>query len=475
MATKPVPKPKLFSEVGSTGLNKTGGYISAEFLPQLRGLSGAKKYREMAENDPLLSGIIFMMTSLVKNVDWRFELPEDVRDSKEAMDRAKMVEKAILHDLENPFEEVVGEICTKFVYGFAPMEVVYYKHEKGAILPKSISLRSQETVERWEFDDEARNLVGMWQNDYEHPITFIPIGKLMLFTTTSERGNPEGRSVLRGAYTTWLRKKVIEEAEGRVALRAAGLVVVRIPGEILQRTDEVAQRLYAQYVAMANNLAQDRQGAAVLSSDVDPDTKQKLYDVEYVGTQGSQKTADLSPIIERLDKRMAGIVMADFILLGQQGVGSYALSSDKTTMFANALGSFLRTIAVTFNRQLIQRIWELNAWPEEEMPTMISGDIEARDLAAFGSFLANLASAGMPLFPDDELEDWIREEAGLPKKSDAAREQQEEAKAMEAEERAASLESEKAKALALAGKAAPPADGAKPPKPGKPAKPKAEA
>lgn len=461
MADNALPRNRLISEIGSPGLNKVGGYIAADFLPQLQGLSGVKKYTEMATNDPLLSGIIFMMTSLIRNVDWRLELPEAVRESKEAVDRMDRLHKALFEEMETPFEEVIGEACSMFTYGFAPCEVTYKRDDGGAVMPRRISLRSQETVQRWEYAGkdgrEGPEWLGLWQDDFENAPVFIPKLKLLLFRTTSERDNPEGRSVLRGAYVPWIRKKAIEEAEGRVALRAAGLVVVRVPGEIFTPADDRAIAAKAAFLSLATKLATDRQGSVLLPSDVDPDTKQKLYDVEYVGQQGAQKNMDMSPIIERMDKRMAGIVMADFILLGQGATGSYALSSDKTTLFANALGSFLHVIEAAFNRQLIRRVWQFNGWPIEEAPRLVSGDIEQRDLGAFGSFLANLSSAGMPLFPDDELEDWIRVEAGLPKKSEEAKRQQEEAKAMEAAERQASVEATQAKAMAIA------AGGGKPP------------
>jgi hypothetical protein len=48
-----------------------------------------------------------------------------------------------------------------------------------------------------------------------------------------------------------------------------------------------------------------------------------MYSIEYVvPAAGGKKAADMTPIIERYDKRMASTVLADFILLGQQAVGS---------------------------------------------------------------------------------------------------------------------------------------------------------
>ncbi len=49
MADKPTPD---LTELGSTGLRRSGGTVYEEFLVNLRGIRGAKTYREMADNDP---------------------------------------------------------------------------------------------------------------------------------------------------------------------------------------------------------------------------------------------------------------------------------------------------------------------------------------------------------------------------------------------------------------------------------------
>lgn len=43
--------------------------------------------------------------------------------------------------------------------------------------------------------------------------------------------------------------------------------------------------------------------------------------------------------------------MSDFLLLGHQQVGSFALSSDKTHLFSMALGAYLDIICEVFNSQ----------------------------------------------------------------------------------------------------------------------------
>lgn len=107
-------------------------------------------------------------------------------------------------------------------------------------------------------------------------------------------------------------------------------------------------------------------------------------------------------------------VLADFILLGHEKVGSYSLSSSKTNLFSLALGAWLDMITEVLNRFAVPRLFELNAFPVTELPKIIHGDVETPDLKELGDFIKTLSGAGFSLFPDDDLEAWIRSIAGMP-------------------------------------------------------------
>ena len=405
-----VTRPQLRRELGTTGLRRTGGYVDAEFLPQLKGLAAYKAYSEMAANDPMAAAILFSVKMLLRGVDWQVEAADA---SAAARQRQALVEDVLFRRLRPGWADVVSEVCSMFTYGFAPLEVVWAQDDDG-FHPRKLALRSQETLYKWEFDEaQGGQWVGLWQQDILRPLVFLPRTKLLLFRTDSELDNPEGRSILRGAYVPWMRKKAIEEAEGRAAIRAAGLVVVRVPQEVL--TDESYTDIKAAYVTMANNLAGDRQGSVLLPSEgFGPDAAGRArYDVQYVVADG-RRPGDMSGIIERIDKRIATTVMADFLLLGQQAVGSFALSSDKTLLFEAALWGWLSSIAAVFNSQLLEPWAALNGWDSATMPRLVPGDIRTPNLQELGSYLSALAGMGMPLFPDENLEAYLRQVGGLP-------------------------------------------------------------
>ena len=53
------------SAIGSTGLRAYGGYVTEEFLPELRFQQGARKYREMADNDPIVGAVLYGLAAAV--------------------------------------------------------------------------------------------------------------------------------------------------------------------------------------------------------------------------------------------------------------------------------------------------------------------------------------------------------------------------------------------------------------------------
>ena len=142
------------------------------------------------------------------------------------------------------------------------------------------------------------------------------------------------------------------------------------------------------------------------------------WELKLLSTGGSRQF-DTSKIIERYDTRIAMTVLADFLFLGHERNGSWALSSDKTELFAMAIGAYPDMICETFNRKAIPALIEMNRknFPNAACPQLIHGDVETQDLSKLGAFLKDMTGIGL-ITPDDELENYLREQANLPTKVD---------------------------------------------------------
>lgn len=125
-------------------------------------------------------------------------------------------------------------------------------------------------------------------------------------------------------------------------------------------------------------------------------------------------THNTNAIVTRYDQRIAMSVLADFIMLGHQAVGSKALASTKSQLFMMALSSILDNVCAVINRFAIPLLLTLNGVPAEYAPTLTQGDVEEVPIEALGEYIAKLAQAGMPLFPDAELEQALLDAVSLP-------------------------------------------------------------
>lgn len=436
------PEPAPFVEIGATGLRHFSGVIDEEFLPALRGQRAIKVFTEMRENDPMVGAMLFAVEMLMRQVEWRIEPgssdPADV-------ELAAFVDSC-RHDMSETWEDTLASIFSFLPFGFSVHEEVFKrrdgpnfddpesasKHDDGRIGWKKLPVRAQETIDHWIFDpatDALRGVVQLPPPTYTYRT--IPQSKFLLFRTTAAKANPQGRSILRNAYRPWYFKRRIEEIEGiGIERDLAGLPMMQIPSELLQQNAPPEKKaLVAEIRKMLRDVRRDEREGIIVPRAYDREGRD-LYTFELVRS-GGRRQFDTTSIINRYDRLIASVVLADFILLGQQRVGALSLSEDKTELFGVALGAWLDSVTAIFNRVAIPRLLLVNGIQTDTQPQLVHGDIETVDIADLGEYVAKLTGAGMPLFPDPEVENWLRGQAGIPelKPDDVAeREAEEEAK-----------------------------------------------
>jgi len=409
---------EAMKELGQTGLRQTSGVVHEEFLPKLAGRMAAKTYQEMETNDPLIGAILYAFKGLITQVEWRVD-PSD-ENSSQSMEVADFVESC-LHDMEQTWPNTIEEILSMLPYGWSYHEVVYKKrdddnsrHADGKIGWAKMPIRSQETLNRWVIDEKGA-ILGMVQQTMDwNQLVFIPSTKALLFRTSVHKNNPEGRSLLRNAYRPWYYKKRIEEIEAiGIERDLAGLPVMSVPVSIM-RSDakDWEKAIRADCEKIVVNIRRDEQEGVLIPMMFDEDGNQ-LMRLELLSAGGSRQF-DTSGIIERYDRRIAMTVLADFILLGHETVGSFALSSDKTDIFAVTLGAVLRKIRDTIQNDAIPQLLALNGISKDLTPKLEFGDIEKQPLSEVVAYVQGLVAAGVPLFPDEKLSKYLLGLGNLP-------------------------------------------------------------
>ena len=408
--------------LGVSGENTINGQIrSDEFLPELRGKKAIRKYREMRDNDSTIGAVMYATEQVLRDVDLKV-CP--INDSAEAKREADFVE-SVLCDMDHTLDDHIAEALSCLSYGFAWFEVVYKrrvgptqsndkkrsKYTDGRMGVRKIAMRAPWTVSRFDVDNKTGDIQGVYQDGGYAGTTkhYIPSRKSLYYRTTSLNGDPSGRSILRNAYTSYEYLNNLQAIEAiAVERELAGIPVARIPSEYLSPDATSSQ------VQFKSNLEQilrdvkfNEQGYIITPSDTYPDkdgspTNIRLVDIELMSSNG-KRNLDIDPIVRRYQHDIARSVLSEFLMLGGGNNGSYALSKSKTDLFLRALESYIQAIVDVLNKQLVERLWQLNGLNYDLMPCIKAGDVAPHDLREIAAFLRNLNGADINVSDHPEV------------------------------------------------------------------------
>ena len=407
--------------LGVAGDNTSNGQIRAdEFLPELRGKKAIRKYREMRDNDSTIGAVMYATEQVLRDVDLKV-MPAN--DSAEAKKEADFVE-SVLDDMDHTLDDHIAESLSNLSYGFAWFEVIYKrrngptersdkkrsKYSDGRMGVRKIAIRAPWTISRFDVDQKTGDVLGIYQDGSGYNNSnYIPTRKSLYYRTTTINGDPAGRSILRNAYTSYEYVNNLQSIEAiAVERELAGIPVARIPAEYLSGDATATQSGFVNNLqSILRDVKFNEQGYIILPSDTYPDkdgapTNQKLVDVELMSSSGS-RNIDIDPIVRRYQHDIARSVLSEFLMLGGGSTGSYALSKSKTDLFLRALESYIQAIVDVLNKQLVERLWELNGLNYDLMPTIVAGDVAPHDLREIAGFLRNLNGADINVSDHPEV------------------------------------------------------------------------
>jgi len=389
----------------------------------------------MADNDPIVGAMLHGIESMIKRLDWRVEPASD--DAK-AIEAAEFLESC-MSDMSVTWEDFISETMSMLIYGWAYFEVLWKlrsgyhgntkrtsKHDDKRIGWRKFAIRGQETLQRWEFDDDG-GIQGMWQlGPPDYTERYIPISKSMLFRTTTKRNNPEGRSILRNSYRPYYFLKKIQEIEAiGIERDLAGLPVMKVPQELMHSGANAAQQsLRADLEELVSQIRKDERAGVLIPHDKDSDGNPSGYELDLLTTGGSRQI-DTDVVIKRYESRIAMSTLMEFILLGTDSGSSESLINGKVKLFAMSLGGFVGTIKSIVNRFAVEPLFALNPeFPKETWATVTHSEIDAPQLEEISNYLNRLVMAGL-ITPDNTLESTLRAKAKLPPREEGFAEERE--------------------------------------------------
>lgn len=405
------PEKFVLGEMGVSGAKMFGGIPADEIKSELNFPTNLKTYKQMLLH-PAVNASISLYKSMLTKATFRV-LPAKNPTAKEK--KQALVIEQMLGDMEIPLEDVIASSLTSLDFGFAPLEKVFRLRTKesgsmyndGLIGVKKLALRHQESITNFVFDEDGNDVVGMKQNlanvndpfgRYSKRTTttvVMPREKFLLFTVGQNKTNPYGTSPLRNVYLPWKYLQAIEELEASgVAKDLQGVPLLTLPADYMssEATPEQKKALLG-FQNILRNLQQNSQAGVMLPSNVDPETKQKLFDLTLMSTVG-QKSFDTTKIKEYYRSMIFIGLAADILLMGNTATGSFALGAIKNSLTGTTVESYLKGIIRVFNEDLIKHLYVLNGWDVTRICKLDYEGFESEDLETYSKFVQRVASVG---------------------------------------------------------------------------------
>ncbi|HEU4727672.1 MAG TPA: hypothetical protein VFT22_07280 [Kofleriaceae bacterium] len=428
MAPAPPDRPN-----GGDGVVSYGGLLATN--ERNSELSGARKWINYANavNMAIVATGVRYRCDLLAGTKWS-AVPNE-RGGALAQQGAEIVERGLLQaQMDTPWSSIVRKASLYKLFGFSLHEWIAKPiGDAGSWVYTEIAHRPQHTIDRWNKPSEQLPWDAVGQltpagNTYtiERPRLFYCVDNLLT-------EQPDGVGLLRHCAQLVQQLMVLEGLEGfafETDLR--GIPIGRAPFRELRKDAETSagktgSDVEAEVFNRTNHIRQFLQNL-IKSPDklqylfLDSSTYQGLdpnvisgvqrWAVELMKGHGNG-LAELDVAIRRKQLEIARVLGIEFALLGGSDAGSWALSADKTSLFATSLQATLSELAAFATRDLARPLIGLNGLdPDLHTPTLIAQPISTEAVADTCKALQALASAA--LTPDDPAIDVIRERLHLP-------------------------------------------------------------
>lgn len=400
---------------------ETGDFFIDDINRVLSGVKGLKEFRKMRTDDKI-SAFLTLVKRVLMKPKWYTVASE--KDNTSATDNADFL-KECMNDLDHGFSGLVEEAATMITYGFCFFEIIYKvrngvletdptkksKYSDGKIGWRDFGIRDAISLLEggWIFD-EMKNVIGVIQSLDDKTVPLM-LDRSLLISLDSEYRNPQGQSMLYGAYENWdFKRKIRSLMAIGIERDLAGLPVIYAPASYFEDNDKSRAKLEAMKAAVSSIRRNSAEGLVFPSN---RDEKGNLKTEIKLLSSGGSRQFNIKDTIEYLDIGILTSLLADFMAVGHGNSGSFSLHSDKTDMFLISLEAILNKVRDSLNNIEIPRLFNYNGITEY-IPTVQYEPIKKEDITTLIDNISKLSSAGMDIFPDQQTSDKLKEKLDLP-------------------------------------------------------------
>lgn len=412
-------------EVGATGtpiFSGLAGTIAEEYNQDLIGDAGLRVWDQMFRSDPTVRAVEKTITLPIRAANLT-AVPAS--DKTEDVEIAQYVEDN-WYGMKMTADDTLRHILYFARYGRYLMERVWELRSDGKYWTEKLAPRRPHTVHRWFFTEDG-GFAGIEQRTWKllpdkagfnviatGEYKFIPIeaDRLLLFVHEGEGSNFEGESIARPMYKPWYIKDGLER------ILSIGAERREVGVEMATMREDATLAQMDSVVDVLASLHAQSQGYAVM-----PPTVEKA---EVFGL-GQGRTNTIA-FLEYVKREIALAGLADFLAIGEGGLGAGGVHRDKTSFFMMNLKALAEIPLDVLNRFWVKQLVDINFGPRDghdAYPKLEFSRLETRNVAEFADAVSKLATAGF-LTPDGVTQAAMRAELDLPEKPEEDAEIEEE-------------------------------------------------
>jgi hypothetical protein len=376
-------------------------FDETETTPELQWPQSVTVYDQMRRQDAQVASVLRAVTLPVRRTPWRIDPagakvrvaqfiadelglpvvgknPKPVPRTRDRFSWSEHLQQALLM---LPF----GHMFFEQVYRVDPADGRAHLRKLGPRMPRTIA-------EVKVAPDGGLIYIKQWPPPAGRSQDPIPVNRLVAYVHDKEGGNWLGQSLLRPAYKHWLIKDRLLRVQAQTVERNG-------MGVPLYQGAEGELDLSAGLSMSKSWRAGESSGSAI------PFGAQ----MRLLGVEGTLPDADTP--IRYHDEQIARAVLAHFLNLGTQ-TGSWALGTTFADFFTLSLQTLAQQIADVATQHIVEDLVDINFGPTEPAPRVVFDEIGSRQ-AATAAALKALHDAGL-VIPDEQLEQAIRQQYGLP-------------------------------------------------------------
>lgn len=392
-ATDEKKMPKLDNQMSAKGATAYGTGIRGDYNPEFEFPSNLERYREM-RMDAQVRSALRVAKSPVLAARW-FMAP--ATDAPEDRERATYIWNNLTRWMSTSWPQSLMESLYMLDYGFYILEKVFIKGPDGLVRwSKWAPVHPTEVIEPIYAVDGGYEAVKVSvEKNEEVEEVDIPIEQLLIFTYDKESGNMMGMSALRSCYKHWFIKENLLKIDAIQKERhAIGIPIIMLPINYNRVTD----------VPVAHQIGENLRGNESAHVVLPPN-----WEIKFAKLEGN----NVDPL--KSAEYHGRMIYENFLVnfTDKNPSTMHVGGSDET--FMKGTRFIAEIIRDVINRYAIPQLYDWNYdEPETGYPELKVRRLgDTTDWRTMSFAHRNYAGAKI-LTPDDELENWVREEMDLP-------------------------------------------------------------